>query len=658
MTPRGDKLPISVLVAYYATVAAFFVASFYPEYRVWGISWWAYFPLWVKFLLLIIGIAAPTVIDRLIDRTLKDRDDITATTYRWLVGGFVVVMLALFYFLRARTHFLGDGYTLLGSLGSENPLIKPRNFGGTIFQYWILKLAGGNGESDALLAYQLISYVAGLLFASVTVWCSSSLISNRLMRLLFIAALVTGGFGLLFFGYVENYSLFVVSVAAFGLVALMSLRGKVSRWLACGIAAISAFLHVFGVVLLAACTVLLIWDTPIHRKFKGLSFFLKFLLGSLLLVASVGLFAYFYSTNLFFQFSLLPIVQNRFTTDGYTLLSAEHLVDFTNLLLMLIPGLLVTAAFQFRNRARMEVSGFIFMALLSIACLATAFVFDPKLGMPRDWDLFAFCAIPLATTALLMPLSLKSTKLSLKYLFLILVLQSLLLIPRAASLTDEGVSIKHLVSYIDQNKGRSGPARFILTQYYEKNGDTSSVARLKRLWGTDLIADEMDVQSGVFLDKGRYEEAHVILTRLIDARPGTSRAWENLGRYFYATHQPDSALYCLNIALALSPYNKNILYDLGLVHYSVKDLGTAEKFFLEAYKFDSLFSPALLGLAQVYRDQNKVEVYRTFLLEVTSREQAPAPLWDQLISYYLSAGDTVNANLTALRGRGHGFRGK
>ena len=34
------------------------------------------------------------------------------------------------------------------------------------------------------------------------------------------------------------------------------------------------------------------------------------------------------------------------------------------------------------------------MAIMLVCCLGAVFVLDPKLGMPRDWDLFSFAGVP------------------------------------------------------------------------------------------------------------------------------------------------------------------------------------------------------------------------------------------------------------------------
>ncbi|MCK4461803.1 MAG: hypothetical protein KAW46_08350, partial [candidate division Zixibacteria bacterium] len=124
----------------------------------------------------------------------------------------------LFYFLRARTHFLGDGYTLLSSLATDQATaMKIREYGESLLHIWLENLIGGDGQAAALLSYQIISIAAGLLFVIVTALFASKLFERTADRVLFLLGVCTGGYMLLFFGYVENYSLFVLSVLVYTL---------------------------------------------------------------------------------------------------------------------------------------------------------------------------------------------------------------------------------------------------------------------------------------------------------------------------------------------------------------------------------------------------------------------------------------------------------
>lgn len=55
----SDRSTLVPLAVYYVVLAGFAVGAFFPGLRIWGLSWWAYFPEWVPLMLLLAGIVIP-----------------------------------------------------------------------------------------------------------------------------------------------------------------------------------------------------------------------------------------------------------------------------------------------------------------------------------------------------------------------------------------------------------------------------------------------------------------------------------------------------------------------------------------------------------------------------------------------------------------------
>jgi Tfp pilus assembly protein PilF len=646
MSFRGEKYPAGVLIAYYLTLAAFFVASFFPHYRVWGISWWAYFPLWIRFGLLALGAVAPFVADRLIDKLLAGRDDITSKMYLWLVGGFAVTMTALFYLLRARTHFLGDGYTLLSLLGSENPFIKPRNLGGTIFQYWIFKLIGGGGEDTALLAYQIVSFGAGVLFLVIVIWSAAKLLPNRLNRLLFVLAVSSGGYMLLFFGYVENYSLFSVAVFTYAVLILLISSDRVNRLWIVPVQITAVFLHIFGVALVPATLYILMSGTRMSNSVNQLKWPVKIGLGLFATIAAFAVFFYAYSQSFFFRLSLLPILENEFTVEGYTLFSINHLLDLASLILILIPGIAIglLAVIRLRRHDLPRFNWFPAAALTIGGTLGTALIFSPGLGMPRDWDLFAFTGVPLVLFLVILMISWCPALVdSRRALFLTVVLSSLALFSRAAVISSPDCAVAATIDYISLDRLKSASARFLVIQHFDLLGDKQTLIRLKSNWDTDLMTKAMERETVDLMNEGRMAEALPKLRRFVAIRPNTYSAWDHLGQYFCLTGQLDSALEYLRIANGLNPYNAGVLCNIGIVCGRLNRLDEARDYFEESLRTDSMFAPAIQGLVRTYREQGDTTRYLAFLKRIAARPSPPLAIWDELIGHYLRTGRNNDA---------------
>jgi tetratricopeptide (TPR) repeat protein len=619
-------------VAYYLTLAAFFVASFFPQYRVWGINWWAYFPIWVKLVLLTIGIAAPFAIDRLLSSTLRDKDDISPRTYRWLVGGFVVTMLALFYLLRARTYFLGDGYTLLGLLGSDHPFIKPRNLGGTIFQYWILKLLGGNSEVQALIAYQVVSIGAGLLFLVVAIWAAAKLVSYRLCRLVFVLTVCSGGYMLLFFGYVENYSLFAATVFTYAVTILLIEYRGVSRWWIVPLQALAVFLHIFGVVLIPATVFLLLDATSVWGRVRQQRNWVKIAVALLLLASLVTIFTYAYLTSFFFRLSLLPLLLNEFTVEGYTLFSAHHLVDFLNLIMVLFPGLAIGTILP-------AISKIMPIGLAVAGCAGAAFIFAPGLGMPRDWDLFALAGVPLVA-GLMFTIVGQTSRIGLKIGLMILAVQLLVLLPRAFTLTKPELTVKHIEAYTALDVTKSASTRFLLSKYLYSQGDSTQAKAIDSAWFSldpDSYLMNAAVNEGAALDSGALV---AIFRRCTEKNPLNWTAWGNIGVMALRRKEFDSALYFLQISDGLNPYSPTTNLNLGFTLYHLSDFAKAEKHLIEAIHLDStlLTTSVLMLLADLYRDSKQEAKYVETFGKIARRSDAPPQYVRGWVELLLQAG--------------------
>jgi len=115
-----------------------------------------------------------------------------------------------------------------------------------------------------------------------------------------------------------------------------------------------------------------------------------------------GIFIYKYLTDIFFQAMFIDITSSNQTESGYSIFSYDHLIDIINQSLLLSPLLLVYIVF-FKAKAlftndKIET---LFLAISSIGGLIFLLFVDPKLGMARDWDLFALTLYPVTLFVIL-----------------------------------------------------------------------------------------------------------------------------------------------------------------------------------------------------------------------------------------------------------------
>ncbi len=649
---RQTQTPTTaVLAAYYAMLLAFLLASFFPEYRVWGINLWAYFPTFVPLVLFGVGAVIPFAI-----RWIPGREQISKENrkYVWLVLGLTLLFGLAFYFLRARTHFLGDGYTVLSLLAQENPLVKTRELGEALAHIWMKSGVGGGGRNAALLSFQIISISSGALFLFVTAAASRRLFERTAERLLFWLGLASGGYMLLFFGYVENYSLLVLAVATYALTGLVVARGILNRWLILIPLAFAIFFHVIAATLIPSAVYLLLANSRAGDFTARQSRAAKIAFTLAALAVAIWVFHHFYTTEYFFRFAFVPLFENRFTVEGYTLFSINHLADYANLLLLLLPGLpIVIAVLRLTPiKKTLKRREYRFLLILMASTLGAVFVLDPKLGMPRDWDLFSFAGVPLAIFGFYYLLDSRLTgRHNVKAASLAIALSVLSLLPRAVGQAIPETSLAHFNSYLELDRVRTRNAGILLVDYYYDRNDTVAAENSRAAWHDRRIDEPLVLQANRLLDAGHVIDAAAFYRRALSVNPVSPIAYTNLGECYLRLGQLDSARTMLEIADGLNPNNAITINNLGLIQFKRGSYREAEHLWLKAASLDTGFVQPRSFLIKLYRTTRDRQKYVEFLTRTGLRDDAPLYIIQWLADYYLQRGrydDAARAYARAL----------
>jgi len=606
----ANKAVRSALTLYYLVLIAFLLAAFFPNHRIWGINWWAYYPLAVPITLFVLGLLAPLAARPLFHNEARVSIDISGRTY--LLASVIVVLVfgLLFWLLRARTHFLGDGYMLLSELSSEQPLVKSRNYGGMVVPLWLASFSGHRSEAAVLLSYQIVAISAGIGFLIAAALSARALFERNVNRLLFLLGMASGGYMLLFFGYVENYALFVLTVAIFGLVGLLVALGKVNRFWILPVLGLAIFLHVFGVVLIPATVYLLVTNSSVGRRFARLPSWFRGGIAFLAVITAIMAFYHYYTTNYFFRFSVVPIVTDRFTIDGYTLFSAKHLADFVNLFALLLPGLpIVIAVLLFLPiKEIVRCVECRFLLILLVSALGTAFLSDPHLGMPRDWDLFAFAGVPLALGGYYLLLSNPAIeRFHVRLVVLTVLLGALVLVPRVVAVVIPDIAIAHTRSYYELDHTKNRTARYLLVKYLDRTGRKVEARREMVKWETDFPERRFAERAYQEFTNNKYREAIPYNRQVIRINPMHYDAYVLLGLCFLRLNQNDSAQLYFEIADGINPYNAEILNNLGVVYLRKGLYDKAEDALVRSLEMDSTVVNSLVSLISLYIYTNAIE---------------------------------------------------
>ncbi len=628
--------------AYFFLLIVYLAAASFPQYRVWGLNLWAYFPESVPWALFGGGVLVIVGLFLFRHRYREHEDETTrgmSGAVYWIVtGGLVATLTLLFYFWRARTHFLGDGYTVLALLADPEPLVKTREIGEAMLHIWVKQLFG-RGEPAALNSFQSISIGAGVAYLVSLVMFARALFEQNRDRILFFLGLASCGYLYNFFGYVENYSAFVVMVSLYCLTGLLVARGRAPRWSVLPMVGLAVLFHIFGVALIPSAVYLLIADTRWCRRVGRWSTGTRWLLAAVLSAAMMAVFLHFYYNYFYFRFAIVPLLPDRFTVEGYHLFSLPHLIDFGNLLLLLVPSLPIALVLLFfsplKELARQR--EYRYLLLVVASCCGAVFVFDPKLGMPRDWDLFSFVGPPLALACFYFVLDAKVR--SRRYVAIALmmtVLGFLMLFPRAISQTSPDLSVTWFNNYTALDKTRNMYGRTLLKKFYDNRGDVKASEREYQRYVTDYPEFTLNRQGLALKKEGKCVEAIALFRKAIDLHPTFVASYANMGMCYGTLHQSDSAIAYLRIASGMNPYNWIVWNNLATAYYLKGDYSQAERCLLAAHKYGPDRLDPLVGLVQLYKRTNDLDNWLKYLNLLVARTDAPLIALTELAEYHLS----------------------
>lgn len=561
-------MALAVAAAGLITVGLHVTGSVLSAGSLWGVSAAGFLSNWAQFSLLS-AVAAGGVAGWLFLRKAPaEAPDSSRLPYPAAIGGLILAFAAVYILARTQTHFLGDGYTVLGALANPSPVLKMRNFGACLTNLWLRDLLGGARDSGALMAFRVSAVTAGVLLLAMTSIVAATMFKRLSDRLLFILAVATGGHALLFFGYVENYALFVALVGIFTLCGILIIERRATRWLILIPAALACVFHIFGCFLLPATLVLLCLDTGLSRGLARQSVKTKLVMSIAALAAMVAAYFFLRALNLQYRFVLLPMVPDEFTVDGYTLISLKHLTDFSNLLLLLVPGLLpllVVALWSYRHGSDRKHNGW--LLFLSGSLLAAVFVINPGLGVARDWDLLSFCGPPLLIALAAIAIQSRGRAAGRLAVAIAIVLGAGSLAARVMTLNNHDAAGEQFLEYARRDPLKNQESLFALSSFYCRDSTTLTavVDSLDMTFPQHRMA--MTGEKQVYARN--YGKAIDYARKALSRNPIQHTAHMLLGTAYLMSSQYDSALSQLQIADAMNPYNAFTYNTMATVYLNL-----------------------------------------------------------------------------------------
>ena len=605
-------------------ILAHFVASFFPKSRLWGINHLAYFPLWVRLIITLLGLSVlvPWVNQRinLAFRCLLDfvRKSFSSRRHLWYLI-FSFLSMAIFYLLKDRTHFLGDGAQVINLLDKGKLDIKWTEPLEALTHLYLYRFLNLFLKVNAETVYASLSIFSGAVFVYLLFLFSELLGEDEEGGFFAFVLIGTLGAIQLFFGYAEHYTLFYLFISAYLYFSLLFLKKK-SGFIPVLIAfLLSVFSH-FSAFYLFPSLLFLLWTGFEFKPKKNRNNF-RWLISALSLLALSG-FTIFYLENKWILGQVfVPLYPGNYYAPDYTIFSLSHFVDLFSLQLLLSPVGIVLSLTFFLGMSRAIKGIFslkdklsLFLILVALFQLGYNFILNPGLGMARDWDLFSATALGYTILGIYFLFRLIKERTTLKYVSLALVFISFFsTLPWILINHNPQLSIKRFENLLDLDLKKSRNGRYVLAQYY-------SARNMKK--EKDKVSDEFNeklpevnlTEIGLrYYKLDKNESAIQLLQRVTLLEPGFPEAHNFLGLAYFKAGQVPEAEAEFKKVIELRPDYVDGYVNLGHLYASRNQADEAIKTYQKAVRLKTEEPEVYNNLALFYLAKDKVSEARDYM---------------------------------------------
>lgn len=540
-----------------------------PDARLWGVNHLLFLPHYFTYGYLIlaaialaypgtpIGKAGVRVYDQAAVLFEKER------TIVWLSAA--AASIGAFWLFRMSINLLGDGYSVIHTIGFGEPSVYRWSEAGAIRTVYLLStLLASDGIVRGQIAYAIASCVSG--GATIYFYCQLAfeVTEDRWSRLFTLLMLLSSGSLLLFFGYAENYPVLWPFVVGYVCFAVKHIKGKCGLWLPTLFLLAALYLHLQILFFLISYPVLffsrgiryrfythhktLIWSTAIVCGLMGLALFL-----------------FQYARALEFRVFFLPPVSGRPATPGYAVISPIHLLDILNESLLLFPlwPLLVICCRRHAATLFKSAQG-VFLTAFAMGGLVFMAAIDPTLGMGRDWDLFALVGLgPILVLSSLVNLTGPRIK---AYLPVLVFSSFMMITPFIISNLQYQGHVEYLKSLLRLDRVRSKTGLILFRSYYHDIGNSATADSLGHALEQNFPITTAINSALELVQRNKIDQADSLARLIFEADPYSADAYRIRGLVETKRGHFQEAIANLQQAVRLAQWNSYILVALAAAY--------------------------------------------------------------------------------------------
>lgn len=565
---------------------------------------------------------------------------------RWAITG--VILLPIFWLLRMPTNLLGDGYTVINNIAGDMPVIfKWSEVGAVKVIYWVSRIIPVEGLARGEYAFALVSVLSGAITVFFFFGIASEFSRDNITRIFILCLLIFSGWSLMFFGYAENYPILWPFITGYIYFAVRYLQGK--GWLIVPLLFLIAalILHLQAVFILASVVVVFLGRGGGHRYYKRHAKLAWAVFAGVAVVAAAA-FIWKYNQSLPFRIHFLPPFVGRTATPNSAIFSPTHLLDMANELLLVAPLLPVLIILGWKGRRSLVANPpGVFLLVFAGGGLLLLFMLDPRLGMGRDWDLFALSGLGLSLAALW---SVSAADGGDKRFYPVLaVLAVVLIFPFFATNLSEKPSIAYMKWLLNLDAAKSKSGMVMLRDYYTAQGNKTAADSINVEIGRRHPSARLGFTAINLLNAGRYQEALAVADTMYALDPESKESFNIRGNAYLRMGQYNRAMKDLMTSLELGPYDYRTMVRVAEIYYRENRYDSAMHYLRRAQKYGPREPSVIESLAIAFLGQRRIDsafVYGKELIQVDST--SPTGYFITGAYYYLR-GDSARARVNLTR---------
>ena len=591
----------------------------WPSIPLWGVDFLLYMsrPIQGLFILLAVLLFIPGL-------RLRIRSWMNALPFAlwgqgsrvWITRTLAITLaLAAFVVLHSARHFLGDGYLLLQKLGADT--FQDQSRAPLTFAFIrALHHAGRVLWETPENTYRIYSYASGVLYVLLSFPVASALGKNKQEVSVVLAVLLTTGYMQLFFGYVENYALYMPGLLLYLLLGVHTQKSRLHLYAPAIVLGVLLALHqafaVFGPSLL-----FLAYRT--WRKGQGTVSSWKNTSASvaalccvpvstavMLALSGIGFEGYLDRMG---GRNFLPLFAEPGLHSEYRMFSVEHLFDFLNQQMLTAPvACMVCVLIRKRDLPNQP-----FLLIAAVFPLFFTFLARPEIGVFRDWDIFSLPALPLTlwvATALMARIRARERLFHCSFILC-------------------GSAAFHTLFWIGLNASAgTAEARF--------------VHLAARLTGVSAVNSWLTL--GEF-HRGQNNTAEALhaYKRSIDADPTNPNRWLTVGNICRDIGRSATAVEYYHKAVELQSELPIPYMNLGAAYSDMGEFGKAIEYTRKAIALEPELAAAHLNLSTIYRKTGKFDKAVQHLKKAAALRRNDAEVHEHLAAIYDDMGENEKA---------------